>query len=201
MSLRAFSSCSEWGLLPRCSERASHCGGFSWCRARAPGARASTAVACGLSCPAACTIFLDQEQNWSPSLQGRFLTTGPPEKALYLHVLNLPLPHLPCGSAQPCISSHPDSCGSLQIKAQTPQPDTRVTAFPPVAFTPLMCPTHAGLISVLGVSRGGCWPYRDPVREEIHAHSACSTALLPILQLSNLLNPILYLGFYPGSFF
>ena len=117
------------------------------------------------------------------------------------HVLNLPLPHLPCGSAQPCISSHPDSCGSLQIKAQTPQPDTRVTAFPPVAFTPLMCPTHAGLISVLGVSRGGCWPYRDPVRDEIHTHSACSTALLPILQLSNLLNPILYLGFYPGSFF
>ena len=90
---------------------------------------------------------------------------------------------------------------SSDKKAQTPQPDTRVTAFPPVAFTPLMCPTHAGLISVLGVSRGGCWLYRDPVRDEIHAHSACSTALLPILQLSNLLNPILYLGFYPGSFF
>ena len=57
-------------------------------------------------------------------LQGGFLTTGRPEKPLYLCILDPPLPHLPCGSAQPCISSHLDSCGSLRIKVQTPQPDT-----------------------------------------------------------------------------
>ena len=78
----------------------------------------------------------------SLTLQGRFLTTGPPEKPLYLCILNPPLPHLPCGSAQPCISSHLDSCGSLWIKAQTPQPDTWVTALPPVAFTPQTCVPH-----------------------------------------------------------
>ena len=32
-----------------CTARASHCGGFSCCRARALGARASVVVACGLS--------------------------------------------------------------------------------------------------------------------------------------------------------
>ena len=38
---RAFSSCGEQGLLFHCSARASCCGGFSCCGARAPGARAS----------------------------------------------------------------------------------------------------------------------------------------------------------------
>ena len=33
----------------RCGVRASHCGGFSSCRARALGVRASVAVVCGLS--------------------------------------------------------------------------------------------------------------------------------------------------------
>ena len=32
----AFTSCSEWRLLSSCSARASHCSGFSCCRARAP---------------------------------------------------------------------------------------------------------------------------------------------------------------------
>ena len=32
-----------------CSARASHCGGFSCCRAQALGTRASVAVPCGLS--------------------------------------------------------------------------------------------------------------------------------------------------------
>ena len=34
---QAFSSCSEWGLLPSWSVWASHCGDFSCCGARALG--------------------------------------------------------------------------------------------------------------------------------------------------------------------
>ena len=45
---RAFSSCSEWGLLSSCGTRASHCGGFSCCGAQAPGVQASVVVAHGL---------------------------------------------------------------------------------------------------------------------------------------------------------
>ena len=43
--------------------RASHCDVFSCCRARALDARASVVVAHGLSCSAACGIFLDQGSN------------------------------------------------------------------------------------------------------------------------------------------
>lgn len=46
---RLFSSCSKWGLLSSYSARASHCGGFSGCRARALGAGASVVAVCGLS--------------------------------------------------------------------------------------------------------------------------------------------------------
>ena len=44
----AFSSCGERGLLYVAVARASHCGGFSYCRAQALGARASVVVARGL---------------------------------------------------------------------------------------------------------------------------------------------------------
>ena len=44
----AFSSCRVWGLLFVVVCRL-HCGGFSCCGARALGARASVAMACGLS--------------------------------------------------------------------------------------------------------------------------------------------------------
>ena len=73
-----------WATL-HCGARASHGGGFSCCRARALGARASVAVArglssCGLqalerrsvivvhglSCSAACGIFPDQGSNPGP---------------------------------------------------------------------------------------------------------------------------------------
>ena len=46
---RAFSSCGERGATLCCGARASHCGGFSHCGARALGARASVVVARGLS--------------------------------------------------------------------------------------------------------------------------------------------------------
>ena len=64
--VEAFSSCGEQGLLFHCGARASHCGGFSCCGARALGARASVVVARGLSCPMACGIFLDQGSNPCP---------------------------------------------------------------------------------------------------------------------------------------
>ena len=38
---RAFSGCGEWGPRSSCSPRASPCGGFSYCRARAPDTWAS----------------------------------------------------------------------------------------------------------------------------------------------------------------
>ena len=49
-----------------CGARASHCDGFSCCGARALGTQASVVVAHGLSCSAACGIFLDQGLNPCP---------------------------------------------------------------------------------------------------------------------------------------
>ena len=63
---RAFSSCKRAGATLHCSARASHCGGLSCCRARAPGAWASVAVAPRLSCSSACGILPDQGSNPRP---------------------------------------------------------------------------------------------------------------------------------------
>ena len=88
------------GATLRCGARASHCGGFSHCGARAVGAGASVVVAhglssCGLralehrlsSCGAWASLLRSM---WdlpgpglepvSPALAGRFLTTEPPGK-------------------------------------------------------------------------------------------------------------------------
>ena len=54
-----FSRCTNRGLRSSCGARASHCGGFICHGARALGTWASVVVACGLSCPMACGIFLD----------------------------------------------------------------------------------------------------------------------------------------------
>ena len=61
---RAFPGCGEWGLLSSCRARAPHCSGFSCCRARALGTWALVVVAHGLSCSAACSIFLERGLNW-----------------------------------------------------------------------------------------------------------------------------------------
>ena len=63
---QAFSSCSEWGLLFSCGVQASHCGGFSCCRAHALDTWASVVVAQALSCSSACGIFPDQGSNPCP---------------------------------------------------------------------------------------------------------------------------------------
>ena len=70
-----FSSCDEWVLLSGYSAWASHCGGFSCCRAQALGCPSSVVVAPGpwstgsvvamhgLNCSSACGIFPDQGSN------------------------------------------------------------------------------------------------------------------------------------------
>ena len=93
---RAFSSWRRAGATLRCGARASHCGGFSRCRARALGARASVAAAHELSSrgsralecrlcssySAASGIFPEPGiEPVSPALAGRFLTTAPPGKS------------------------------------------------------------------------------------------------------------------------
>ena len=95
---RAFSSCSDWGLLSSCHVRASHCGGFSCCRAQAVDEWVSVVVVHGLNCPVACEIFSDQGLNPHPSsleLAGGFLTTGPPGKpfSTYIYTCMLLLSH------------------------------------------------------------------------------------------------------------
>ena len=82
---RVFSSCGEPGLLC-CGVRASHCGGFSCCRAWALGARPSVRLS---SCGAWAQVLHGM---WdlprpglkpvSPALAGGFLTTAPPGKPL-----------------------------------------------------------------------------------------------------------------------
>ena len=83
-----------------CGARASHCGGFSRCGARALGVQASVAVARGLSSglrALECRLSCCGSRAWllrgmwdipgpgleavSPALAGRFLTTVPPGKS------------------------------------------------------------------------------------------------------------------------
>ena len=79
----AFSSCGEQGLLSRCDVPASHCGGFSGCRAQALGLTSSAVAVHRLSCPAAGEIFPGPEMEpVSSALAGGFLTTQPPGKPM-----------------------------------------------------------------------------------------------------------------------
>ena len=66
IAAQAFSSCSEQGLLFSCGAWASHCGGFSHCRAQALQHAGVVVVMCGLSCTVACRLFPDQGLNPCP---------------------------------------------------------------------------------------------------------------------------------------
>ena len=58
---QSFSSCSKQGLPSSCRARASHWGGFSFCRIQGSRVcRPSVVSLHGFSCPSACGIFLDQ---------------------------------------------------------------------------------------------------------------------------------------------
>ena len=54
------------GAPLHCSSQASHCAGFSCCRAHALGMWASVVAAHRLSCPVACGIFPNQQWNLWP---------------------------------------------------------------------------------------------------------------------------------------
>ena len=71
--LWAFFSCDQQGLLSSCSWLASHCGGFSYCRAWSLGLQASVVGVHGLCCSTVCGTF--------PALAGGFLSTVPPGKS------------------------------------------------------------------------------------------------------------------------
>ena len=64
VAAHGLSSCGQQGL--RLRVWAAYCSGFSSCGAWALGAQASVVVAHGLSCSAACAIFLDQGLNSHP---------------------------------------------------------------------------------------------------------------------------------------
>ena len=69
---QAFSSCKQVPLSS-CYRRASHCGGFSWCRAQVPVSWASGVLVHSLSYPMACGIFPDQESNQCPPRISRWI--------------------------------------------------------------------------------------------------------------------------------
>ena len=63
-----------------CDVQASHCGGFSCCRAWAWGCMGSEVVAHGPGCPKACGIFLEEGLNPCPLHWKVTNFTGPPGK-------------------------------------------------------------------------------------------------------------------------
>ena len=71
-------------LLSSCSPQASHCHGFSCCRAQALGPRASVVIAHGISCSEVLGIFPNQRWIYVPGLNLNtrgFLSTVPLEKS------------------------------------------------------------------------------------------------------------------------
>ena len=75
------------GLLSRPGARASHCGGFSCCGARALAITCSVISVHGLSCSEARGIFPDQGLNPSPALAGGLFTTESLGKPLWIHFI------------------------------------------------------------------------------------------------------------------
>ena len=77
------------GATLHCNVRASHCGVFSGCRARAPGAQASAVVAHEISgCGAQAQLLHGMWNLPGPGMEpifltlvGGFLSTGPPRKS------------------------------------------------------------------------------------------------------------------------
>ena len=75
------SGCSEQGLLSSCGVWASHCSGFSCCRARAAALRVSSCSMQALLLHCMWDLPGAGIRSVSPTLAGGFLTTGPPGKS------------------------------------------------------------------------------------------------------------------------
>ena len=85
---QAVSGCDEWKLLLQCTGLSLR--GFCWCWAKTSGAVARGLHSCGagLSCSAACGLFLDQDQCRVPCI-GRWILmhcTTREVLALYFHL-------------------------------------------------------------------------------------------------------------------
>ena len=90
---QAFSGCGEQSLLSNCDAWPSHCGGFSCCRAQAPGCGGvgscgswapENCCSCGPPVQPPCSMWNFPGTGFepvSPALTGRLLTTGPPRKS------------------------------------------------------------------------------------------------------------------------
>ena len=86
LCVRAFSSCTEWGLLSL------------WCTG-------SVIALLGLSCPEMCESSQTWGRNQIPALAGRFLTTGPPQNLhTYFYVVCLIVSIFCCSVAKSCLT-------------------------------------------------------------------------------------------------
>ena len=83
----AFSGCGNSGLLSTCSVQASHCCGFSCCRVQVP-EYAGYSI-CGTPAELSPNMWhcpRPGNEPMSPTLAGRFLTTGPPSQDPVLQI-------------------------------------------------------------------------------------------------------------------
>ena len=86
LCVRAFSSCTEWGLLSL------------WCTG-------SVIALLGLSCPEMCESSQTWGRNQIPAMAGRFLTTGPPWNLhTYFYVVCLIVSIFCCSVAKSCLT-------------------------------------------------------------------------------------------------
>ena len=80
IAVRAFSSCSEWGLLSSCNAWGSHWGVLL--QNKGSRFKGSVVVAQGLSCPLPCGIFPDQGSNLVPCICRQILNHWTSRKVL-----------------------------------------------------------------------------------------------------------------------
>ena len=87
---RLFSSCSNWGLLSSWAVWASHCGGFSCCRAWALGHVGLRSCGAQAYLPHGKWNLLRLGiKSMSPTLAGGFLITGPVGKSTLVYIWSL----------------------------------------------------------------------------------------------------------------
>ena len=79
---QAFSSCRKWELLSSGGAQASHCSGFSCCRAQALACSASVVVAHTLNCSVARGIFPDRDRTYVPCIARQILNHWTTREAL-----------------------------------------------------------------------------------------------------------------------